>query len=164
MKKIQVKNSVDILVDDEFYQLTASYKWNICKSRDKQYARATIYHPKKKDIYLHHLILGGLKSGHSAYFIDGNTLNCQENNIIQVPFHTKSHIKKCTFLNKTSMYRGVFLKFGMFISAITYMSKTSYLGVFKTEKEAAIAYDLKAIELYKEFAKTNIMINPYFLS
>ena len=49
MKKIQVKNSVDILVDDEFYQLTASYKWNICKSRDKQYARATIYHPKKKE-------------------------------------------------------------------------------------------------------------------
>jgi hypothetical protein len=163
MKKIQLKNNVEILVDDEFYSDLINHKWNICKTKGKNYVRTTIYHPKKQDIYLHHLVLGGLIKGHTALFIDGNSLNCQKENLNQIPFHTKLHIRPNHITNKTSKYRGVYLNKGKFISAIQMDGKLNYLGKFITEKEAAIKYDLKAIELYKQFAITNIISNPYFI-
>jgi hypothetical protein len=36
-----------------------------------------------------------------------------------------------------------------------------WLGSFKTEREAAIAYDREAIKAYKEYASTNILENPW---
>lgn len=164
MKKIYLKDDIEILVDDDVYADVVDYKWNICKTKNKNYVRTTIYHPKKQDIYLHHIILGGLVKGYTSLFIDGNSLNCQRENILQIPYHTKSHIKQYHFINKTSKYRGVYLKNGKFISVIQMDGKLNYLGKFITEKEAAIKYDLKAIELYKQFAITNIISNPYFIA
>jgi len=163
MKKIQLKNNFEILVDDEIYGDVVSHKWNICNVKGKKYIRTTVYHPKKQDIYLHHVVLGGLTKGYTTLFIDGNSLNCQKVNLMQIPFHTKSHIRLCNFNNKTSKYRGVYENNGKFIAAIQIDGKLNYLGKFITEKEAAIKYDLKAIELYKQFAVTNIITNPYIL-
>jgi hypothetical protein len=164
MKIIQLKNNIEILVDDEIYGEVVNHKWNICNAKGKSYIRTTIYYPKKQDIYLHHIVLGGLIKGYTTLFIDGNSLNCQKENLMQIPFHTKSHIRLCHFANKTSKYRGVYENNGKFISAIQIDGKLNYLGKFITEKEAAIKYDLKAIELYKQFAVTNIITNPYIIS
>lgn len=163
MKKIQLKNNIEILVDDEIYGDVVNYKWYICNTKGKNYIRTTIYHPKKQDIYLHHIVLGGLIKGYTILFIDGNSLNCQKENLMQVPFHIKSHIRLCHFLNKSSKYRGVYENNGKFIASIQMEGKPNYLGKFINEKEAAIKYDLKAIELYKQFAITNIITNPYFV-
>lgn len=163
MKKIQLKNGLEVLVDDEIYREVVNHKWNICKVKGKSYVRTTIYFPKKQDIYLHHIVLGGLTKGYTALFVDGDSLNCQKENLIQVPFHTKSHIRPCNFVNKTSKYRGVYERRGKYISSIQMGGKLNYLGKFISEKEAAIKYDLKAIELYKQFAITNIITNPYFV-
>ncbi|GGD47842.1 hypothetical protein GCM10011514_09770 [Emticicia aquatilis] len=163
MKKIQLKNGLEVLVDDDIYGEVVNHKWNICTVKGKRYVRTTIYFPKKQDIYLHHIVLGGLMKGYTALFVDGNSLNCQKENLIQVPFHTKSHIRPCHFTNKTSKYRGVYVSRGMYISSIQMGGKFNYLGTFISEKEAAIKYDLKAIELYKQFAITNIITNPYFV-
>jgi hypothetical protein len=55
----------------------------------------------------------------------------------------------------------VYIRHGFYVSKITYDGLTNYLGQFKSEEEAAVVYDLKAIELYKEFAVTNIVQNPF---
>jgi len=39
-----------------------------------------------------------------------------------------------------------------------YNSKLMYLGSYKTEKEAAIAYNKAALELHKDFAYLNTML------
>jgi len=45
-----------------------------------------------------------------------------------------------------------------YIATIAENGKTKHLGTFKTEKEAAIAYNKKALELWREFAKLNVIV------
>lgn len=53
-------------------------------------------------------------------------------------------------------YCGVYLTANKtFLAQIRFHSKTVFIGIYKTALEAAIAYDLKALELFGENAKTN---------
>ena len=55
-----------------------------------------------------------------------------------------------------SGYKGVFpLPNGKFQAQIGVNGKSKYLGTFSSAKEAAVAYDLAAIEYHREFRKTN---------
>ncbi len=163
MVKFQINNDCVVLVDDEDACLLDTYKWNINKWKGKRYLRTTVYKPQKHDLYLHHLIIGGRKEGHVLYYLDGNTLNLQKENIVELPSYTKSHVNNYLFLNKTSKYRGVYFLSGKFIAQISFNGETRNLGKYQEEREAAIIYDLKAIELYREYANTNIVNNPFKL-
>jgi group I intron endonuclease len=58
----------------------------------------------------------------------------------------------------TSKYVGVYQdKKGVWIANIKYKGKSTYIGRYKTEIEAAIAYNLKAIELYGPDTRINII-------
>ncbi len=61
--------------------------------------------------------------------------------------------------NKTSKYQGVCLetRSNKYIATIVKNRKQYYLGSFKTEDEAAKAYNKKALELYSTDAKLNIL-------
>lgn len=62
--------------------------------------------------------------------------------------------------NSTSKYLGVYLAHGKYWNAaIRVNKKTKYLGSFKTEEEAAIAYNVAAKIYHKEFANLNVIIN-----
>ncbi len=58
-------------------------------------------------------------------------------------------------LRGVSVYRGVTRNRGQWTARITKDDVKLHLGYFNTEEEAAIAYDLKAKELYGEFAWVN---------
>lgn len=59
-----------------------------------------------------------------------------------------------------SKFLGVFQNDATSVKAyIRFLGKSFYLGIFSSEKEAAIAYDLKAIELYGNNAKLNFNEN-----
>lgn len=161
MAKITIENNCTILIDDDDISLLDKYKWHTCKSRGKKYLRTTIYKPRKQDLYLHNLIIGERKIGHSFYFVDGNPLNLQKENIIQIPNFTSRHLNASASPKKTSIYRGVYLNGGKYVAQISFKKKLEYIGRFQNEVHAAISYDLKSLELHKEFAKTNIIVNPY---
>ena len=57
----------------------------------------------------------------------------------------------------SSQYKGVTLekKSGKWIAQIRIDGKRKYLGIFTSEEEAAMAYDLKAEEAHGEFAVLN---------
>jgi hypothetical protein len=57
-----------------------------------------------------------------------------------------------------SKYKGVYKCKNGFKSQIMYNSKLMYLGYYKTEKEAAIAYNKAALELHKDFAYLNTIL------
>jgi len=78
----------------------------------------------------------------------------------------KENLRKCTVLQNnrnqsplsaTSKYKGVCKKRGRknWSVAIGFNYKQIYIGSFKTEKEGAVAYDKKALELYGKFAWLN---------
>jgi predicted GIY-YIG superfamily endonuclease len=58
--------------------------------------------------------------------------------------------------SNSSIYCGVRLtKNNTYLSSIRHHSKTIYLGIYKLESDAAIAYDIKAYELFGVNAKLN---------
>ena len=66
-------------------------------------------------------------------------------------------IKKTINENKSSKYRGVYYRRNKPHSTIQINNKTYYLGKFNTEEEAALAYNKKAIELFGNNAKINVI-------
>ena len=64
-------------------------------------------------------------------------------------------IKQNTIDKKSSKYRGVYMKRG-YPHAQIQIGKTVFrLGRFRTELDAAVAYNMKAIELFRKHAKLN---------
>ena len=91
--------------------------------------------------------------------IDGNKLNCTRENIrLCTISDNMCNRKKMKMNNKaTSKYKGVTFKNGKWQACCKKDKKNYVLGYFKTEEEAAKAYNDKAKELHQNFAVLNIM-------
>lgn len=88
--------------------------------------------------------------------IDNNRTNNKISNLREATRLENSYNKKI-FPNNSSGLKGVsFHKASKkWQATIRFDYKWIYLGLFSTPKEAAIAYDNKAIELFGKFARTN---------
>lgn len=65
--------------------------------------------------------------------------------------------------NSASKYKGVTLrpsKTSPFQATIDFKHQRKYIGVFRTEAEAALAYNREAVRFYGEFANLNIIVGP----
>jgi hypothetical protein len=94
-------------------------------------------------------------------FIDhenGNQLDVRKSNLRAACAVTNGQNRGKTSAN-TSGYKGVFIRKDVserkFLAKIVFYGMQNNLGRFHTAKEAARAYDRKAIELHGEFAKLN---------
>jgi hypothetical protein len=87
------------------------------------------------------------------HFPDPRGLNCQKHNLRPASFKENVQNQRLR-INNTSGYKGVTLQkdCGRWKAAI---GASIYLGLFPTAKQAALAYDVKARELFGEFANTN---------
>jgi hypothetical protein len=59
------------------------------------------------------------------------------------------------FKNSTSRFKGVRRADGGYIARIQFNKRRLYLGYFRSEEDAARAYDAKALELHGQFAVLN---------
>jgi hypothetical protein len=95
--------------------------------------------------------LNGLEVDH----IDGDGLNNQRFNL---RICTKEQNRCNRKPNGDKKYIGVCgLNNGKFIAHIRHNKKLYHLGVFKTESDAAKAYNKAAIKYHREFANLNII-------
>ena len=148
------------IVDIEDYKWLMRWKW--CARREKNIFYAARHErffggkkKRRRTIFMHRMILNtpkGLQSDHENHNgIDNRkcnlrTCNAGENCRNRLPSR-----------RGTSWYKGVYFKkvLGKFGAQIMLNGKTIHLGYYKSEIEAAKAYDAKAIELFGEFACLN---------
>ncbi len=140
------------IVDAEDYERLARHKWHVSKSHNSEYA---VRCPGRKRILMHRLLLnapGGLVVDHR----DGNGLNNRKGNL-RLCTHQENSYNQRPRRGGTSRFRGVCWKktIRKYAAKIQKNGKRYYLGYFADEIEAAVVYDIKAMELFGEFAYFN---------
>jgi hypothetical protein len=152
----------EALIDSSDMELAQKFRWRLrihsSKSSNKCYAEAPITeemravcNSDKKNISLHRLLMGspgGLQIDHR----DGDGLNCRRKNMR--PATESQNTSNRKYKNKTG-YRGVFVSGRKYGAQIEVNGKNRHLGVRSTPEEAAILYDVHALETFGEFSILN---------
>src|SRR6266481_1592830 len=170
MKEIQLSQGRRAMVDDEDEErILALGKWHAHviprKDRETVYAQHTVAtktKPRKfKQILLHRFILGINDSSIKIDHKEMNGLNCQKDNL-RVATATQNHQNRVKMSRNgkppASLFKGVSLNNGKWLSRISVYGTRVHLGMFNFEIEAAAAYDSAAVEHHKEFAVLNLKL------
>jgi hypothetical protein len=159
MRKIKLTQGYVALVDNEDYQRVSQFKWIAKEGNTTVYAqrRYKNAHGKWTSQLLHRFVLRvknlNVQIDHHP---DSSGLNCQKNNLRLATSGENTHNQRLR-KDSTSGYKGVSWhkqthkwRANLWIDRVH-----KSLGLFKSPKEAAKAYDAAALLYHGEFAKTN---------
>ena len=154
MKKIKLTQGKFALVDDEDFEKFNKIKW-FCNGMG--YACRSL-HPNTsscKSIYLHKEIMNNPLNMEVDH-INGNPLDNRKINLRKCSHQENGRNLKISKRN-TIGYKGLYFyrKIKRWQVYITCNYKHIYVGIFKSKKDAALAYNQKARELFGEFARLN---------
>jgi hypothetical protein len=150
-------------VDDDDYRTfdLGSYNWSRLIGRTTTYAKTYKNH---KTVLLHRLIMGLETSPKSICVdhIDHNGLNNSRTNLRITDSAGNHHNSRKSLSGRlTSSYKGVRFNFdnnkNPWTAHITLSGEWKYLGCYRTQEEAATAYNKAAIELFGLMAHLNII-------
>jgi hypothetical protein len=152
-KELSLKNGMIAIVDSEDFDFLNQWTWTARKATHKHYyaQRKRWVNGKKKYIKMHRLIMNA-PDDMIVDHINRNTLDCRKSNMRLCTIAQNNCNRKASGKSK---YLGVTIRNGKPIAQITHNNKVYYLGTFKSEKDAAIAYNKAALEYHGEFANLN---------
>lgn len=149
-------------VDDEDYDFLMQWNWQVSKAYKNIFYAVRSNVGSSNKTYMHRVIMG-LEIGDTRVVdhINNNGLFCQKYNMRICSREQNNKNRRAAL--KTSKYLGVHIattkrngkEWKYIRGAISINGAAKSLGHFKTEIEAARAYDIKAKELYGEFANLN---------
>lgn len=152
MKTLELNGSKElVMIDDEDYVWLSRFKWWMQNNENgENYVTTKV---GKRVMCMHSLLLPS-RSDSLVKYIDGNNLNLQKVNIKPA---SRSQIGANRNPNAGKKYKGAYLPEGekRWRSQIVKDGVTYLLGSYETEEEAARAYDVKARELYGDYARLN---------
>lgn len=154
MKKLPLKTGGHTLVDiEDFYRFKRT-KWTTMPAKNTQY----VYPYGGARISLHRLIMGALP-GEVVDHINGNGLDNRRMNL-RICTHAENVRNRRKHKGGSSRFKGVYLayrgkKHNLWTARICIDGKLISLGQYRTEEEAARAYDMAAAPLFGEFARLN---------
>ena len=160
-KKIHLTRGKHTLVGYWWYEWLNQWKWFAFFDTWNWYARRNVYIENKKQRgYLMHRAIHHAKKGELVDHADVNGLNNLPHNARKCEhkdnvLNCRKRKTKCTSIYKGVGYRTTGLGIKRWTAMISLNKKCYYIGIFLTEKEAALAYNKKAIELHGEFASIN---------
>lgn len=160
MRLITLTKGLFTKVDDSDFEQLVGKSWVASWSGDKWYVKC--HQPiaeGDRDLYMHRHVLGITDPRQHVDHKDGDTLNNQRSNLRPTTMSRNlanarrrsdnvSGFKGVCWLNREKRFRARIQDHGREI----------HVGVYLTAREAAIAYDLAAVQAYGEFAKTNAML------
>lgn len=150
MKEVTLANGLVAMVDDDKFDAVSAYRWHPHIRKHTTYAVTNVtIRGKRTKIYMHRLVVQapvGLVVDH----INHNGLDNRAENLRAVPRSVNTHNKK----NATSN-AGFFgvrkVKSGNYIATVG----KRHVGTFVSAKEAAVARDAVAFDMFGDFARLN---------
>ena len=144
------KNNVPFQIDEEDFDLVKQNIWHLTNGY-------VVTSKGRKEFRLHRLIMhtpDGMQTDH----INGDILDNRKENL-RVCTQNQNLYNQKKRANKSSKYKGVYLHklANKWMAYIDKDRKRTYLGLFVEEWEAASAYNAKAIEIYGEYARLNVL-------
>ena len=158
--KIHSEKKGDFIItyDDDDHALVSMYNWYVSKHHNCWYAvNRDEKNGVKTSIYMHRLIMNAPK-GIPVDHRDNNGLNNCKSNLRLATF-AQNNTNRDKRKDNKSGFKGVsWCKMrGSYVANISYKKKKIHIGHSESKIEAAMMYNQKAIELYGEFAKINII-------
>lgn len=143
MKYISLTKGRLAIVDDEDFERVNKYKW--------YFERYATHKSKNECFRMHNLIMNAKEVDH----INGNKLDNRRENLRVVTRSQNNWNQKKT--RGASIYKGVswHKQTKKWRVRVNKFGKEYGLGLFENEKEAAVAYDEKAKELFGNHARLN---------
>jgi hypothetical protein len=157
VKELPLTQGYVAIVDDEDYEDVSRYKW--CANRHPQqpgYVRAQRCfrsNGRKTVVRLHRYILNA-QPGQEVDHIDRNPLNCQRSNLRFVT-RRENMVNQGMRRTNTTGFRGIQRRGNRWRANIKSQDRSRFLGSFDTPEEAALAYDLAAIEVHGPYCCLN---------
>lgn len=157
MKEIKLPKGRVALVDDEDYERVNQFRWRATKEFNTLYAvRVIKVYGRRTTLRMHRFILGLTDKKIQVDHRSGDGLNNQRSNLRIAT--NQQNGRNRVGVNKTSQFKGVYFnkEKNKYTAQIKLNYKTRYIGHFPSEIEAARAYDIRAKELFGEFARPNL--------
>ena len=167
MKRIPLTKGEYAIVDDEDYGYLNRFKWFLVYDcNGKPYIRHSMRsHTSSEDYKKIYVRMEDMIVPPKFYSVishkNKDNLDCRKSNLFYESYSVKRHRADKTSGKTSSRYKGV-SKYGKtkkwtscIYKSVNGVRQRFHLGYFYIEKEAAIAYNEKAKELYGEFAYQN---------
>lgn len=154
MKEIALTNGFVALVDDDDFERLNAHKWYARPSKCTHYAVRNSPRGlgKKPAILMHREVL--LVSGWVDHR-DGAGLNNQKVNLRAVSRAQNTYNKRKIYGSSRFKGVGFYKSKGKWHARIQHLGVQYHIGYFREEYDAAQAYNMKAEELFGEFAYFN---------
>jgi hypothetical protein len=148
------------LVDADDAERVLAMQWNLRAAPSTYYAVTSAYVGRGDMQNLHRFIMKP-DADQSIDHINGNGLDNRKQNLRVATQAENVRNSFKTTAQTSSRFKGVSLKDGAWRAQIKDQGYTHNLGDFAFEVDAAKAYDVAAVQMFKQYARTNAMMGLY---
>lgn len=157
MREILLTQGETAIVDDEDYDRLMVHSWCIIKCSNTIYAkRGCKVRGKSHSVLMHREIMDA-PTGMEVDHINGNGLDNRKCNLRLATSSQNKRNQRKQRRKTSSKYKGVYWhkRDKVWMVRIQAEGKEKYIGSYKTEQEAALAYNEAALKYHGEYAKLN---------
>lgn len=154
-KEIPLTRGFVTIVDESDYEWLNQWKWRVATVRQKAYA-VRWNEERGKILESMHRVITNCPQGLMVDHINGDTLDNRRENLRNCT-NSQNLMNKAKKRTSPYKYKGIWWDKWRkrWRTGIKVDGKMKYLGYFKTEIEAALAYNVAAMRYFGDFAKLN---------
>jgi hypothetical protein len=159
MQRIPLTRDFYALVDDADFQELSAYQWQVLMPGGPEGRKYAVRYQRGKAIYMHRVLLKDQLTTERPHcdHRNGDGLDNRRENLRACTRTENQRNRRCqSRQGRTSQFKGVNKTRSGWTAKISIAPYTQqYIGCFKSETVAALAYDQAALTYHGEFANLN---------